>query len=221
MMEIDKHTFLISKTARYFTSGNLNEKTKNIWLVCHGYGQLAENFIRKFDVICDEENFIIAPEGLHRYYLDEKHTRVGASWMTREDRLDDIDDYIRMLDEILNRELPQSITNNHQPKIILLGFSQGVATASRWYRFGKVKPDVFIMWAGVFPPDLPLENELDIFASSRNFVVIGDQDEFFNAERKNHVFTEIRAKGIKFDILTFNDKHVIHTQTLLELKNRL
>jgi len=37
--------------ARYFTSGHLTKNTRFIWLVFHGYGQLAEYFIRKFNEI--------------------------------------------------------------------------------------------------------------------------------------------------------------------------
>jgi hypothetical protein len=35
--------------ARYFSSGAVTPTTKHIWFVLHGYGQLAEYFIRKFD----------------------------------------------------------------------------------------------------------------------------------------------------------------------------
>lgn len=215
-MENHKHTFITPKTARYFTSGNRSEKTRNIWIVCHGYGQLAENFIKKFHQIADEENYVIAPEGLHRYYLDTKHEKIGASWMTREDRLDDIKDYVNLLDQILDLEL-----KDFKGKIILFGFSQGVATVSRWYMMGKIKPDVFIMWAGVFPPDLPMEKEKWIFNDSKNFVVIGAEDEFFPEERRAQIIQEIKEKGIKFDLLTFKGKHVIFPETLLELKNKL
>jgi len=215
-MDIVKHTFSTPKTARYFTSGNRSDKTKNIWIVCHGYGQLAENFIKKFHQIADEENYIISPEGLHRYYLDAKHEKIGASWMTREDRLDDIKDYVNLLDGILDIEL-----KNFKGKIILFGFSQGVATVSRWYMMGKIQPDYFIMWAGVFPPDLPMEKEKWIFNDSANFVVIGLEDEFFPELRRNQILDEIREKGIKFELLTFKGKHVIFPETLLELKNRL
>lgn len=215
-MEITKHTFLAPKTARYFTAGKFSDKTRNVWLVCHGYGQLAENFIKKFHQIADEENYVISPEGLHRYYLDSKHEKVGASWMTREDRLDDIHDYVNLLDRILDLELQE-----YKGKIVLMGFSQGVATVSRWYMMGKIRPHVFIMWAGVFPPDLPLEKENWVFNHSKNYVVIGTQDEFFPEERRNQIVQEIEGKGIKFDLITFEGKHVIFPETLLELKNRL
>src|ERR1051325_10016453 len=45
---------------------------------------------------------LVAPEGLSRFYLSERATerRVGASWMTREDRLAEIADYLGYLDAV-------------------------------------------------------------------------------------------------------------------------
>jgi predicted esterase len=123
---------------------------------------------------------------------------------------------VNLLDGILELEL-----KDFKGKIILFGFSQGVATVSRWYMMGKVKPHVFIMWAGVFPPDLPMKKEKWIFNDSKNFVVIGEEDEFFPEERRKQIIHEIEQKGIKFDLLTFSGKHVIYPPALLELKNRL
>ena len=37
----------------------------------------------------------MAPEGLSRFYLEGFSGKVGATWMTREDRLNDIDNYLR------------------------------------------------------------------------------------------------------------------------------
>ena len=210
------HKIQIQKTARYYTLGDRTEKTENIWFVCHGYGQLASHFIRKFDGIADEENLVIAPEGFHRYYLDEKHERTGASWMTRDDRLDDIDDYVAMLDRIHDE-----VAESFEGKIILLGFSQGVATVARWYGMGKVKAHHLILWAGVFPPDLPLEKEHWNFDRSHNHLVIGNKDEYFDEDRKEKVLSEIREKGIKFDYYTFDGGHTIDRETLNHIKNKL
>lgn len=215
-MEIKTEHFKFDKTARYCTLGTLNEKTKNVWIVCHGYGQLATNFIKKFIPIVDDENYFIAPEGMHRYYLDKEHQKVGASWMTREDRISDIEDYVRMLDILLEKELI-----NYTGNLVLLGFSQGVATVSRWYMMGKIKPTHFIMWAGVFPPDLPLKKEKYEFKLSKNYVVMGSDDEFFNSERKTIILHEMKEKNIEFELVEFTGKHVLHGTTLVDIKNKI
>jgi predicted esterase len=48
--------------------------------------------------------------------------------------------------------------------------------------------------------------------------VIGNQDEYFNLSRKEQVLKEIREKGIKFEVLTFEGKHVINSAILEQLK---
>ena len=120
---MDQKNISINKTARYFTLGNPNEKIETIWFLCHGYGQLANYFLKNFEILNNGKNLLVAPEGLHRFYLNGFGGRVGASWMTREDRLNDIKDYIGFLDqlylEIVNPFKSRNI------KINVLGFSQG------------------------------------------------------------------------------------------------
>ena len=50
----------------------------------------------------DESRVLVAPEGLSRFYVNATHGLVGASWMTREDRQHEIDDYVGYLDAIYN-----------------------------------------------------------------------------------------------------------------------
>ena len=64
-----------------------------------------------------------------RLYLDNTYTRVGASWLTREDRDAEIADFTGYLnalyDQVLDGRDPAAL------HISLLGFSQGAATACR------------------------------------------------------------------------------------------
>ena len=120
--------------------------------VLHGYGQLAEYFIRKFQAPCEAGWRVVAPEGAHRFYLKGTEGRVGASWMTREARLDDIADYVQS-----TWIARQEILDPPRPPRLLLGFSQGVATALRWAALGQNGPaswDTLIAHSGVIPPDL-------------------------------------------------------------------
>ena len=63
-----------------------------------------------------------------------------------------------------------------QKKTVLLGFSQGAATAARWYFMRSKQIDHLVMWASVFPPDLELPNFSTV--SNKDFFVIGDEDPF-------------------------------------------
>jgi hypothetical protein len=42
------HTIPVRRTARYYTLGEISSATREVWFVIHGYGQLAEYFIRHF-----------------------------------------------------------------------------------------------------------------------------------------------------------------------------
>ncbi|MBC7923946.1 MAG: phospholipase, partial [Ferruginibacter sp.] len=125
---METHQLTVRRTARYATLGQLNADTRQVWFVLHGYGQLAEYFIRRFDVLDDGHTYVVAPEALSRFYLQgmgEGSGRVGATWMTREDRLNEIDDYLHYL-----RTLHQTLVGEGgRWRTGLLGFSQGTATA--------------------------------------------------------------------------------------------
>src|SRR2546428_199711 len=104
---MQEHFFSTPRTARYFTLGSPQGAT-DVWFVCHGYGQLASRFLERFRALESERRCIVAPEGLSRFYLTENPSerRVGASWMTREDRVHEIDDYVRFLDALHAQVVP-------------------------------------------------------------------------------------------------------------------
>ncbi len=208
----------VSKTAKYYTLGELSEQTKQIWFVCHGYGQLARFFLRKFEVLDDGHNFIVAPEGLHRFYLSGTSGRVGASWMTKEAREDDIKDYINYLDalyiEVLSKTT-QKVTIN------VLGFSQGAATVSRWIGNGKTSIDNLILWSGIFPPDMNFEVNRGALEDLNIHLVIGNQDEYIEQVDIEEQQKALHEKKIPFKLLSFDGNHDIDTDTLVKLSQTL
>lgn len=196
--------------ARYFTHGNPN--AENLIVVLHGYGHLASYFIKKFEFLNPENYFVVAPEGLHRFYLNGTGGRVGASWMTKEDRVNDIKNYVHYLDEILNEV---NSTNQFKRKI-LVGFSQGGATASRYIAFGKNSFDQFILWAAVFPPDL--SNEINSkFASSKNYFVVGNRDPYYNEQQITDHIVQLRSEKLQIELIKFEGEHEINSDVLLSI----
>ena len=81
---MEEHNIKIEKTARYYSLGDFNEKTEAVWIVCHGYAQLASDFIKDFEPLANETTVIIAPEALSRFYTKGFFGKVGATWMTKE-----------------------------------------------------------------------------------------------------------------------------------------
>ena len=132
-MDTACHSFSVPRTARWWSAEPVEKaERRGTLIVLHGYGQLPEYFIRKFRPLAEAGWHVIAPEGAHRFYLQGTEGRVGASWMTKEARLDDIADQIVFLDALLG-QLEEGMASGPR---FLLGFSQGVATALRWAALG-------------------------------------------------------------------------------------
>jgi predicted esterase len=153
-----EHRFITRRSARYFTLGEPGAGVRDLWIACHGYGQLAADFLAAFEGIAAPGRLIAAPEGLSRFYIGEagkrhgKETPIGASWMTRADRLAEIEDYVAYL-ESLTAELEARIAP--EATLTVLGFSQGVSTVSRWIARSGRTPARMILWAGETAFDMP------------------------------------------------------------------
>jgi predicted esterase len=176
---MQQHSISVQRTAHFSTYGELSEQTRYVILACHGYGQLAKHFIRKFDILDQKDTFVIAPEGLSRFYWGGLSGDVVASWMTKEDRLEEIADYCAFLDTLYAKYLVQL---PKETKIILFGFSQGVATIMRWAIHSLPKCDGFVCWAGMIPEDIDYTPHLDYFQNKKLHVFYGDNDPLITAE---------------------------------------
>jgi predicted esterase len=208
-----EHKFLSSKTARYFTHGNPQTANKVLY-VLHGYGQLADYFLKSFTSL-PADFFVVAPEGLHRFYLKGSNGRVGASWMTKEDRESDIKDTLMMLDRL------EEIINSKYTfeKKIVLGFSQGGATAARWNAYSNKKARHVIYWASVFPPDLPAESCILPTATQQNYFLLGNEDVYFNAGLRKDTLEFYHQTGVITHEYTGN--HSIDQPSLLAVLSEI
>ncbi|MCH7857255.1 MAG: hypothetical protein IIB37_10935, partial [Gemmatimonadetes bacterium] len=160
----------VARTARYYTLGSAGPHLREIWIVCHGIRQLAQRFLPRFAELDDGTRLIVAPEGLSRFYLHGPESRpdkpipIGATWMTREDRENEITDYVEFLDAVLDEvtggsgEVPGEVPGQepghepgHEPgeesdresreehaPLTVLGFSQGAHTVCRWVAAGDM-----------------------------------------------------------------------------------
>ena len=167
----------VPRTARYHVLGD-PATARMVWVVLHGYGQLARFFLNKFEGL-EEGLLIAAPEGLSRFYLDAQHQRVGATWMTREDREHEIGDQLSYLDALAASLLdgcPQA------EGLGVLGFSQGVATACRWTALGKANAQHLVLWGGSMPPDLDRSLMRERWGGMQVHLVQGEKDELVPEE---------------------------------------
>lgn len=205
----------VIKTARYAESAFEAEKVKEVWFVCHGYGQLAPEFLEAFEPVSRSDRRIVAPEGLHRFYLKGTGGRVGASWMTKEEREKDIQDYLRYLDELYDRVMHEHI--GQDVRIRVLGFSQGVATVCRWMAQARSKADELILWAGVFPPDIDLKLNKRAFQRMRIRVLVGDRDEYREEGKLEKELALFKDHEIPYELFEFEGGHRIEEKPLKAL----
>ncbi|MGH7506172.1 MAG: alpha/beta hydrolase [Longimicrobiales bacterium] len=214
-----EHRIAVPRSARYYTLGAAGSHVRQVWLVCHGYGHLALPFLRAFDAIADAARLVVAPEALNRYYTDggvRPHgpdSPVGATWMTREDRLAEIDDYVRYLDLVYADALRG--IDRGRVSIFALGFSQGAATVARWAARTAFKLDHVVLWGGILPPEL--EPAPRLFASADLTFAFGSRDAFASAERIREEQERLRAAGLAFRILRFDGGHRLDAETLRQL----
>jgi len=208
------HKILFEKTAHYFTLGEPSDQTKYFWIVCHGYGQLASRIIHKFDGLDLEENFVLAPEGLSRFYWNRSSPEpVGSSWMTKKDRLDEIADYTRYIKKLYSEYTAQL---SDDVKIILLGFSQGCATQIRWMMREFPKIDYLVLWAGLLPEDLDYLPHKAYFSQIKKYWFYGTEDQFLNKERVDWHHQFMKEQQLDFETIVFEGKHKIERTVLYD-----
>lgn len=199
-------TLDLTLTASYETYGTLSKSTETIIMAFHGYGQLAKYFIKKFDIVDTEKCYVIAPQGLSKFYLNN-HTRVGASWMTKEDRLLDLKNQLHYVQTVFETETKG--VDWTKVRLIIFGFSQGTATASRWSKTNKIPFDTFIAYAGQIGYEL-MESDFDFMKSDAEVICfLGDNDQFYNGEnvpKFEAAFKAVFPKG-KFEM--FEGKHEV------------
>jgi predicted esterase len=206
---MNEHHIQVKRTARYYTLGELNSSTKNFWLVIHGFGQNAKDFIANFNGLLDDETFIVAPEALNRFYLKGSGGAVGATWMTKEDRLNEIADYCNYIEELI---ATFNLGSYRNLKFYALGFSQGGSTITRWADKTKHNVNNLVVYAGEVGAELlPLSAESKL-SGTKNFFVYGNRDEFFPPE----IFETMKKKyaEMNFEHVPFDGTHEINLDTV-------
>ena len=219
---IVEHHLTVKRTARYCTLGDPSASPTEVWIVCHGFAQLARAFIEEFRAIASANRLIVAPEALNRFYLNREggragaNARVGATWMTREDRLAEIDDYVRYLDD-LHREIVER-HRGQNVRVTALGFSQGTATVARWLAHGATKLDRVVLWAGLLPPEIdPLGPHRERLASADLILVHGTRDEMLAQQQPRAEQERLEKAGIRARVLDFDGGHRMDRDTLARL----
>ncbi len=223
--EFEHHHITVPKTARYAVMGSFDADLREVWIVCHGHGQLAARFLSRFVSLERSDRLFIAPEALSRFYLTNTpngvhrpDSPIGATWMTREDRDAEIRDQITYLD-MVHDEVFRRIERN-AVRLWVLGFSQGVSTVIRWVAAGSVTADRVVLWAGMIPPELDAGRARALWARAPVTMVVGSTDEFATPKVVAAQEAKLRELGVEFDSIRFEGGHDLSDSALLDLASR-
>lgn len=179
----------------------------------HGMGHLSRFFLRFFDGLPAQEHYVIAPQAPSKYYLNNTYTQVGASWLTRENRIMEIENNLLFLDAVFLAEVPPANCN-----LIIFAYSQGVSMATRWMASRKISCQGLVLYAGSVPDELTpadfsyLKPETDIR------FVLGDQDEFISGSRREK--EKAKLEGLfngKVQHLPFSGGHELKKEIINSL----
>ncbi len=124
--------------------------------------------------------------------------------MTREDREQEIQDYVEYLD-LLASEILQNVPKD--TGLGILGFSQGVATACRWAMLGSTKIEELVVWSGSLPLELDQDTLASEFAKIRVTVVQGSKDRIVPRTVAEDTAALLRLAGIQHKVATFDGGH--------------
>jgi len=166
----------------------------------HGYAESPENALERAVAIPGVDAWCVAAiQGLHRFYRGRSDA-VVASWMTRQDRDEAIDDNIKYVHDVveeLHREQRLS-----RPTVYA-GFSQGVAMAFRAAASGEGRPRV-VACGGDVPP------ELDPAALGRIDAAVvgrGERDEWYTESKLDTDLRRLRTAGVAVQPVVFDGAH--------------
>lgn len=215
-----EHHLTTTRAARYYMLGAPSPLVRECWVVLHGYGQLAGRFARHFAAVAGPTRLILVPEALSRFYLGDDvsshaQARIGASWMTREDRLAEISDHVGYLD-LLWARIAEGLDTD-AVTLGALGFSQGAATACRWTTLGTSPVRRLVLWGGAVPDDLPMAALRDRLAGSPVTYVVGDLDQFRSAEAMASQLERLRSHAVPSVLRTFAGGHHMDAVTLADV----
>ena len=195
----------------YSTLNEYSEDTKNVWFVCHGMGYLSRFFIRYFKGLNPTENYIIAPQAQSKYYLTKAYKHIGASWLTRENTPEEIENIMRYFDAVFEKEQLSKAQN-----LIVLGYSQGVSVAMRYLAKRKIQCSQLILHSGGIPKELTRDDFK--FFNGDVKLIYGTKDEYLNDSRMTQETTIANTLfPNNLTSIPFDGAHIVNVDLINQL----
>ena len=167
----------------------------------HGYGEGADTQLDRMRRIPGADRWLLVSiQGLHRFY-QRRANEVVASWMTRQDRELAIGDnlaYIAAVMREVERDYPGA------PRLVLAGFSQGVAMTFRAAAASLRIVDGVIAVGGDVPPEL---DAAAVGRARRALVCRGMRDEWYTQAIFERDVHRLRDAHVDVRPLAFDGGH--------------
>jgi predicted esterase len=167
----------------------------------HGYAEGAEAQLERLRAIPGADRWrLVSIQGLHRFY-QRRTNEVVAGWMTRQDRELAIADnlaYVAGVIEAIGREWPGA------SRVVLAGFSQGVAMTFRAAAAAAGRIDGVIAVGGDVPPELDAAALAHVPAA---LVCRGARDEFYAPATFDNDVRRLREAGADVRPVSFEGAH--------------
>lgn len=210
-MNLEDKEISYTTTNSYSTLNILNTKTKNVWFVCHGMNYLSRYFLKYFNELNAEENYIIAPQAQSKHYIQPNFKHVGASWLTKENTFNETENVMRYFDAVFKAEnIPNTLN------FIVLGYSQGVSVALRYVAKRKLKCSQIAILSGGIPKELTAHDFK--FSNAKVSLIYGKDDEYLNEDRMK--IEKNRALGLfgnRLKIISFEGIHEVRKELINNL----
>jgi predicted esterase len=195
---ITEHTIPTPTHGRYLVSPGATSDAQ-LLLGFHGYGETADDELRRLQTIPGIDRWaVVSVQGLHQFYRRSMN-EVVASWMTRQNRELAISDNIVYVQNVVN-----ALSQKSPAKLVLTGFSQGVAMAFRAATGLNQSVTGVIACGGDIPP------ELEPNALARIQAVLlgrGVRDEWYTSEKQAADEERLRAAGVAVQSVVLNAGH--------------
>lgn len=211
-MPIESHTWTTPRTVPWFVVDG-GGPVRTVVVVLHGLGQRAGDLARQLQPAATPGTVLVLPEGLSRSLPRPGAARAGASWSTGEDEPHDLHDNLRWLSDLaleLDRRWPDA-------RRVLVGFSQGGLTASRWLAHAPRPWTRVVLWGSAVARDVDLAAFRAGLADAELVVAVGDADPYVTPEAAASVRARLDGGGLPWRLHRYAGAHEIPVDALLQV----
>ena len=196
-----ERTISTATHGRYLIESAASPGSAPLLVGFHGYGESADAQLERMRRIPGADRWrLVSIQGLHRFY-QRRANEVVASWMTRQDRelaMDDNLAYVAAVVDAVDREFPGA------PRLVLAGFSQGVAMTFRAAAASSRTVDGIIVVGGDVPPEL----DLAALSHVRHAMVChGSRDEWYTQVMFERDIQRLREANVEVQLVEFDGGH--------------